>query len=82
MLDPEEFLSPHGARSMSKFHEKQPYGLRIHDKKCQVEYETAESKTYVFGRNSNWRGPVWFPVNYLLIESLKSSPTTSGLNGW
>ena len=71
MLDEDEFLSPHGVRSMSKFHERHPYRVQIRGKEYGVEYEPAESKTYLFGGNSNWRGPVWFPVNFLLIESLQ-----------
>ena len=71
MLDETEFLSPYGLRSLSKYHEKNPYSLRIDGTEYKVEYEPAESKTYLFGGNSNWRGPVWFPVNYLMIESLQ-----------
>ena len=71
LLDPEEFLSPFGVRSMSKFHKANPYVLRIGDEEKVVMYEPAESQTNMFGGNSNWRGPVWFPINYLLIESLQ-----------
>ncbi|MDX2151935.1 MAG: glucosidase [Bryobacteraceae bacterium] len=71
MLDESEFLSPYGLRSLSKFHEKNPYTLRLDGTEYRVEYEPAESRTYLFGGNSNWRGPVWFPVNYLMIESLQ-----------
>jgi hypothetical protein len=71
MLDETEFLSPHGIRSVSKFHEKHPFQLALDGHFHQVEYEPAESRTGLFGGNSNWRGPVWFPVNYLLIESLQ-----------
>jgi len=71
MLDEDEFLSPCGVRSLSKFHQEHPYDLRIRGKDYRLEYEPAESRTYLFGGNSNWRGPVWFPVNYLLIESLQ-----------
>ena len=71
MLDEAEFLSPHGLRSVSKFHEANPYRLAMNDHVHQVEYEPAESRTGLFGGNSNWRGPVWFPVNYLMIESLQ-----------
>ncbi len=81
MLDDKEFLSPHGIRSLSKFHESFPYGIRIDGKSFQVEYEPAESKTYMFGGNSNWRGPVWFPLNYLLIESLQRFHHHLG-DGW
>ena len=71
MLDETEFLSPHGIRSLSKYHEAHPYRLDIDGHQYGVDYEPAESRTGLFGGNSNWRGPVWFPVNYLLIESLQ-----------
>jgi hypothetical protein len=71
MLDPDEFLSPYGIRSMSKFHKDHPYTINIRGEEKVVNYEPAESQTYLFGGNSNWRGPVWFPINYLLIESLQ-----------
>ncbi len=71
MLDPEEFLSDYGVRSVSKFHQTHPYVLRVRGEDKVVNYEPAESQTGLFGGNSNWRGPVWFPINYLLIESLQ-----------
>ena len=71
MLDPNEFLSEYGIRSLSKYHKEHPYRLLVHDEEKVVNYEPAESQTAIFGGNSNWRGPVWFPVNYLLIESLQ-----------
>lgn len=71
MLDESEFLSEHGIRSLSRFHKERPYRIAIDGKTYGVKYEPAESETYLFGGNSNWRGPVWFPVNYLLIESLQ-----------
>ena len=71
LLDETEFLSPHGIRSISKFHETHPYTLAIDGREYRVDYEPAESRTGLFGGNSNWRGPVWFPINYLLIESLQ-----------
>ena len=71
MLDEDEFLSPHGVRALSRYHEDHPYVLRVDGEDHRVDYEPAESTTGLFGGNSNWRGPVWFPVNYLLIESLQ-----------
>jgi len=71
MLDPEEFLSDYGVRSVSKYHKAHPYKLTVRGDEKIVNYEPAESQTNLFGGNSNWRGPVWFPINYLLIESLQ-----------
>jgi len=71
MLDPEEFLSDYGIRSVSKYHRDHPYRLIVQGEEKIVNYEAAESQTGIFGGNSNWRGPVWFPINYLLIESLQ-----------
>ncbi|MDX6712440.1 MAG: hypothetical protein QOH96_3456 [Blastocatellia bacterium] len=71
MLDENEFLSPHGIRSVSRFHKEHPYELEVNGTTYRVDYEPAESRTGVFSGNSNWRGPIWFPVNYLLIESLQ-----------
>jgi hypothetical protein len=71
MLDPNEFLSDYGVRSVSKFHKEHPYVLNVRGETRIVNYEPAESQTGMFGGNSNWRGPIWFPINYLLIESLQ-----------
>jgi hypothetical protein len=71
MLDEDEFLSPFGIRSLSRVHRDTPYTLAAGDTQHRVTYDPAESSTGVFGGNSNWRGPIWFPVNYLLIESLQ-----------
>ena len=71
VFDPEEFLSEHGLRSLSRYHASQPYEFRAGDQVHRVSYEPAESNSGLFGGNSNWRGPVWFPVNYLVIESLR-----------
>ncbi len=71
MLDPNQFLSDYGLRSLSKEHDRNPYELRVEGHVLRVRYEAAESSSDLFGGNSNWRGPIWFPVNYLIIESLQ-----------
>jgi hypothetical protein len=72
MLDEREFLSPHGLRSVSRYHAEHPFSLSINGADLgQVDYEPAESRSGLFGGNSNWRGPVWFPLNYLIIEALQ-----------
>jgi hypothetical protein len=71
MLDEEEFLSPHGLRALSRFHKDHPFIMEVRGVEYRVDYEPAESTTGLFGGNSNWRGPIWFPLNYLLIEALQ-----------
>jgi hypothetical protein len=71
MLDSDQFLSDYGLRSLSKEHDAHPYTVRIDGSTFTVRYEPGESQTGLFGGNSNWRGPIWFPVNYLMIESLQ-----------
>jgi hypothetical protein len=71
LLDEKEFLSPHGIRSLSRVYRDDPYVFRLGSGEYRVEYVPGESTTGLFGGNSNWRGPVWFPVNYLLIEALE-----------
>lgn len=71
MLDETEFLSPYGIRSVSQFHAQHPYIFEIDGHQHRVDYEPAESTSGMFGGNSNWRGPVWFPMNYLIVESLQ-----------
>ncbi len=70
MLDESEFLSPYGIRSLSKFHEKHPFVMHVEGREYRVGYLPAESDTGMFGGNSNWRGPIWIPVNVLIIRSL------------
>ena len=71
MLDENEFLSPYGLRALSKYHREHPFVMHKDGQDYRVDYEPAETSTGLFGGNSNWRGPVWFPVNYLMIESLQ-----------
>ncbi len=71
MLDETEFLGEYGIRSLSRYHQDRPYELKTADMVHRVQYEPAESQSGLFGGNSNWRGPIWFPINFLLIEALQ-----------
>ena len=70
LLDEDEFLSPYGIRSVSRYHAEHPYSVTLGGQTYSIDYEPAESSSRLFGGNSNWRGPIWFPINYLLISSL------------
>jgi hypothetical protein len=78
MLDENEFLADFGIRSLSKYHESHPYRIIISGETFEVNYWPAESQNGLFGGNSNWRGPVWFPINYLIIEALRHYHTFYG----
>src|SRR5215470_374591 len=71
MLDDSNLLSPYGIRALSRYHLEHPYVLSVNGMDHRVDYEPGESSSGLFGGNSNWRGPIWFPVNFLLIESLQ-----------
>ncbi len=71
LLDEQEFLSPHGIRSVSQVHREHPYVFRVGDSEHRVDYAPGEGVTHLFGGNSNWRGPIWFPLNFLLVEALE-----------
>jgi hypothetical protein len=71
LFDEKEFLSKYGIRSLSKYHEKHPYKLSCMGMDWDIDYQPAESRSGLYGGNSNWRGPIWFPINFLLIESLQ-----------
>jgi hypothetical protein len=71
VLDEREFLSPHGVRGLSRVHAEHPYVVHADGREWRVEYVPGDSTSGLFGGNSNWRGPVWFPLNYLLVESLQ-----------
>jgi hypothetical protein len=71
MGNPQEFLSPYGIRALSKYHAEHPYILGVNGNEYRVDYEPGESQSGLFGGNSNWRGPIWFPLNFLMVESLQ-----------
>ncbi len=71
LLDEDEFLSPYGIRAVSRYHREHPYVVNVMGVEHRVDYEPAESSTGFFGGNSNWRGPIWFPLNFLIIEALQ-----------
>ena len=72
MFDEAEFLSPYGIRSVSKYHQNNPFVMHVNGSEYRVDYQPAESTSGMFGGNSNWRGPIWFPINYLLLEALQN----------
>jgi len=78
MLDSAEFLSPYGLRSLSCYHREHPLIINMDGHVCRLDYEPGESRTGLFGGNSNWRGPIWFPLNFLAIESLRHLHTSFG----
>ena len=78
MLDENEFLSEYGIRALSKHHEQHPYVFRHGSLQLTVDYQPAESTNGLFGGNSNWRGPIWFPVNYLIVDALRRFHTYYG----
>jgi glycogen debranching enzyme len=71
LIDEDEFLSPFGVRSLSKVHAKNPFCIRLENEEHSIEYAPGESNSFLFGGNSNWRGPIWFPINFLIVEALE-----------
>ena len=76
MLDETEFLSPYGLRSLSRYHRDHPLIIDMNGHVCRLDYEPGESRSGLFGGNSNWRGPIWFPLNFLAIESFRNLRTS------
>ena len=77
MLDEDEFLSPYGVRSVSRYHLDHPLVLQLDGQEYRLDYEPGESTTDLFGGNSNWRGPIWMPVNFLIIGAASSTTSTT-----
>ena len=71
LLDENEFFSPGGIRALSKYHEKNPYSVTVEGIGYTIQYDPGDSTSNMFGGNSNWRGPVWMPINYLIIQSIR-----------
>lgn len=71
MLDEQEFLSAYGIRALSRYHLEHPYAIDVHGTHYEVRYDPAESRSRIYGGNSNWRGPIWLPMNYVIVESLR-----------
>jgi hypothetical protein len=78
VFDEDEFLSPYGLRSLSRYHRASPFELDVNGTRSRIDYEPAESTTPLFGGNSNWRGPVWMPLNYLAVEGLRAYHASAG----
>ena len=77
LFDEEAFLSPYGLRAVSRYHAEHPFQIEIDGNISSIDYEPAESSTGMFGGNSNWRGPIWMPVNYLVVNALRATPAFS-----